>query len=166
VDLTALAHELASQLPALERRAPVRWLVEPGLEAHCSEPLVRVVLANLLGNAAKFTREAATPQVVLARTSDDSGTPVFVVEDNGAGFDLQQAQRLFQPFQRLHPHDQRFPGSGIGLSIVRRIVERHGGWVRASGVPGVGARFEFTLQPPAAAGEPGETTDDAALPAA
>jgi PAS domain S-box-containing protein len=166
VNLTALAHELASQLPALERRAPVRWLVEPGLEAHCSEPLVRVVLANLLGNAAKFTREVATPHVVLACTSDDGGTPVFVVEDNGAGFDAQQAQRLFQPFQRLHPHDQRFPGSGIGLSIVRRIVERHGGWVRASGVPGVGARFEFTLQPPLAAGEPGETTDDATLPAA
>jgi PAS domain S-box-containing protein len=165
VDLTAMAHELVEQLPAMERRAPVRWLVEPGLEAHCSAPLVRVVLANLLGNAAKFTRDVQAPRVVLACAADDGGAAVFVVEDNGAGFDAGQAERLFQPFQRLHP-DHRFPGSGIGLSIVRRIVERHGGWVRASGVPGAGARFEFTLEAAPAPREPGETTDDATLPAA
>ena len=99
-------------------------------------------------------------------TASVAGEQAYFVRDNGAGFNMAYVDRLFGPFQRLHPNDRRFPGSGIGLSIVRRIVERHGGWIRASGVPGVGARFEFTLAPARAAAEPGETTDDAALPAA
>jgi len=164
VDLSALALAMIRELPSIDRRAAVEWHVEPGLSAHCSAPLLRVVLANLLSNAAKFTRDVAAPCVALRRLDSEGGVPVFCVEDNGAGFDAGRAQRLFQPFVRLHTSDQ-YAGTGVGLSIVRRIVERHGGFIRAGATPGVGARFEFTLAP-AAAPNAGETTDDAALPPA
>jgi hypothetical protein len=151
VDLSALAASVIEELPWLERSAPVQWQVQPGLMAHCSAALARVVLSNLLGNAAKFTRDVAAPRVVFER--DASGDSAFVVRDNGAGFDVGQADGLFQPFVRLHRHDQ-FQGTGLGLSIVRRIVERHGGSIGASGQPGQGARFVFrfaAVRPSAAA---------------
>jgi hypothetical protein len=140
VDLSALAESVIAELPWLERAAPVAWRIEPGLVAHCSAPLARVVLTNLLGNAAKFTRDVPEPQVALSRDSGSEGA--FVVQDNGAGFDAAQADALFQPFVRLHRQEQ-FHGTGLGLSIVRRIVERHGGSIRAEGQPGRGARFVF-----------------------
>jgi hypothetical protein len=140
VDLSALAESVIAELPWLERSAPVTWRIEPGLVAHCSAPLARVVLTNLLGNAAKFTRDTPAPQVSLERDAGSEGA--FVVQDNGAGFDAGQADTLFQPFVRLHRQEQ-FHGTGLGLSIVRRIVERHGGNVRAHGEPGRGARFVF-----------------------
>jgi hypothetical protein len=165
VDLSAMAQGLVGELPALKRRASVQWHIAPALVAHCSAPLVRMVLMNLLGNAAKFTREEVEPTVALRRAdTTGAGTAVFVVEDNGAGFDAQRAQRLFQPFVRLHP-GERFPGTGVGLSIVRRVVERHGGWIRASAMPGAGARFEFTLAPSRAEPHAGESTDDEQPPA-
>jgi signal transduction histidine kinase len=140
-----------ADLPWLERRAPLQWVVEPGLAAHCSAALARVVLTNLLGNAAKFTRDVDAPRVELGRALDDeSGPGAFVVQDNGAGFDAARAATLFQPFVRLHRSEQ-FQGTGLGLSIVRRIVERHGGSVSASGEPGRGARFVFRFGPPRAA---------------
>lgn len=140
VDLSALAREVVRELPAIERRAPVQWEVADGLHAQCGAALMRVVLLNLLGNAAKFTRDMADPRVEFGW---DDG--VFYVQDNGAGFDAQRAATLFQPFVRLHRGEQ-FQGTGLGLSIVRRIVERHGGAVSASGNVGQGARFEFSLQ--------------------
>ena len=139
VDLSALAHEVIAELPAVKRRAPLHWDVAVDLSARCSHALMRVVLLNLLGNAAKFTRDEAEPSVEFGWADG-----VFFVQDNGAGFDAQRAATLFQPFVRLHRGEQ-FQGTGLGLSIVRRIVERHGGGVRASGQPGLGARFEFTL---------------------
>lgn len=158
VDLSALAHEVIAELPWLERAVPVEWQVQPGLQASCSAPLARVVLMNLLSNAAKFTRDVPLPLVRLA-AHPQPGT--FVVEDNGAGFDARRAARLFQPFQRLHPSRQ-FQGTGLGLSIVRRIVERHGGSVRAEAPAQGGARFYFNfggaLQGPDSAGE---STNDA-----
>src|SRR5262249_11095965 len=94
-----------------------------------------ILLENLLGNAWKFTTRTETPRVALA-SEQREGAPVFVVRDNGAGFDMQQAERLFHPFQRLHKQTE-FPGTGIGLATVRRIVERHGGRVaRPMPVPG------------------------------
>jgi len=158
VDLSAMAHVLIGELTPIERRAAIDWQVAPKLAAHCSEPLARVVLMNLLDNAAKFTRDAAAPQVVFGRDVDERGQHVFFVADNGAGFDPQRAAPLFQPFARLHAA-ARFPGTGVGLSIVRRIVERHGGWVRASATPGAGARFEFTLAARSLVDD-GESTDD------
>jgi PAS domain S-box-containing protein len=150
VDLSALAASVIAELPWLERASPVQWAVEPGLEAHCSAPLARVVLTNLLGNAAKFTRDAADPRVSFERGDDGA----FVVRDNGAGFDAGQADALFQPFVRLHRADQ-FQGTGLGLSIVRRIIERHGGSISATGSPQRGASFVFRFTParPAAAAD-------------
>jgi PAS domain S-box-containing protein len=149
VDLTALAESVIADLPWIERQAEVQWVVAPGLVAHCSAALARVVLMNLLGNAAKFTRDVPTPRVELGQVEDaDAGA--FFVQDNGAGFDAARAATLFQPFVRLHKSEQ-FQGTGLGLSIVRRIVERHGGSVSASSQPGQGARFLFRFGPPRAA---------------
>ena len=145
VDLSALAEAVIADLPWLERRAEVQWVVEPGLTAHCSAALARVVLTNLLGNAAKFTRDTAQPRIEFARQAEgEEGS--FYVQDNGAGFDAERATTLFQPFVRLHRSDQ-FQGTGLGLSIVRRIVERHGGSISASSQPGQGARFVFRFGP-------------------
>ena len=143
VDLSALARRALDELPWIERRAELRCEIEPGMTADCSAQLLRVALANLLGNAAKFTRDVAAPEVRIG-CRDEDGQAVFYVEDNGAGFDEDRAGRLFQPFVRLHAQEL-YQGTGLGLSIVRRIVERHGGSIRAAGAPGRGARFEFTL---------------------
>lgn len=163
VDLSVMAREVIAELPWLERAVPVEWQVQPGLQASCSAPLARVVLVNLLSNAAKFTRDVPLPLVRLAAHPEPG---VFVVEDNGAGFDPQRAAQLFQPFKRLHPARQ-FQGTGLGLSIVRRIVERHGGSVRAEAPAQGGARFYFSfgraLHAPDSAGE--STNDDTGLPA-
>jgi PAS domain S-box-containing protein len=144
VDLSALAESVIADLPWVERAAPVQWHVEPGLVAHCSAPLARVALTNLLGNAAKFTRDVAVPQVELGREPSQDGA--YFVQDNGAGFDAERADALFQPFVRLHRSDQ-FQGTGLGLSIVRRIVERHGGSISAHGASGRGARFVLRFSP-------------------
>jgi hypothetical protein len=162
VDLSALAEAAIADLPWLERRAEVQWVVEPGLAAHCSAALARVVLTNLLGNAAKFTRDTAQPRIEFARLAEgEDGS--FFVQDNGAGFDAERATTLFQPFVRLHRSDQ-FQGTGLGLSIVRRIVERHGGSISASGQPGLGARFVFRFGPLRAADQQKaqDSTHDAA----
>ncbi|MEF7616806.1 ATP-binding protein [Aquincola sp. MAHUQ-54] len=157
VDLSALARSVIGELPWIEREVPVEWQIEPGLQAHCSAPLARVVLVNLLGNAAKFTRDVPLP---LVRMTSHGEPGVFVVQDNGVGFDAKRAARLFHPFQRLHPSEQ-FQGTGLGLSIVRRIVERHGGSVRAEAVVQGGARFFFSLGPgPAGPPHAGESTND------
>ncbi len=104
--------------------------------------LLRQVFVNLLSNALKFTRDAATPRIELLaeRRNDDW---VVTLRDNGVGFDDRRATELFKPFSRLHDH--RFEGSGIGLTIVQRIIERHGGRIWADGRPGAGATFQFTL---------------------
>ncbi len=145
VDLSLLAQAVIADLPWLERAAPVEWIVEPGLTAHCSAALARVVLVNLLGNAAKFTRDVPSPRIQFA-SDRQAADGDFAVTDNGAGFDAERAATLFQPFVRLHRSDQ-FQGTGLGLSIVRRIVERHGGSVSARGEPGRGARISFRFGP-------------------
>jgi PAS domain S-box-containing protein len=161
VDISALAHEVIGQLPALERAAPLHWDIQPGLVAWASPAQLRIVLQNLLSNAAKFTRRTPRPKVSISGHRDDDGQLLLRIADNGAGFDADQAQRLFRPFQRLHRQDE-FHGTGIGLTIVQRIVQRHGGQISAMGQAGQGAVFEFTLgqresmrpDPAAAAGEP------------
>ena len=146
VDLSHLAEEVIASLPAIDRVAPVRWEIEPGLHGWASESQMRIVLANLLGNAAKFTRRTPDPVVVLCAVLGTDGQLVYQVRDNGAGFDTARASRLFQPFHRLHD-DSEFQGTGIGLTIVQRIIQRHGGAIRAIGDVGRGACFEFSLGP-------------------
>jgi light-regulated signal transduction histidine kinase (bacteriophytochrome) len=109
------------------------------------ERLVRQVLQNLLGNAMKFSRNALRPEIRLASAVLEDGRVEYCLRDNGCGFDMGYAARLFGTFQRLHSATQ-FEGNGIGLSTVKRIVERHGGAVRAEGRVGQGAAFFFTLQ--------------------
>jgi PAS domain S-box-containing protein len=159
VDLSHLAEEVIASLPAVERVSPVLWQIEPGLTAWASETQMRIVLANLLGNAAKFTRRTAEPVVSLGSVLGADGQLVFQVRDNGAGFDVARASGLFQPFHRLHGDDE-FQGTGIGLTIVQRIVQRHGGNIRAIGEVGQGACFEFSI----GQRDAGTTTMAGALP--
>lgn len=146
VDVSALARQAIEALPPIERRAAVDWRVQPAMHATASPAALQIVLANLLGNAAKFTRRSEAPQVEVRATTDADGRVRIAVADNGAGFDPALADTLFVPFKRLHSGDD-FHGTGVGLSIVQRIVERHGGSVAARGAPGQGAVFEFTLPP-------------------
>lgn len=151
VDLSVLARQVVAELPAIERESPVRWDIAPGLVVTGSAAALRIVLVNLLGNAAKFTRRTPDARVSLTAVADADGRLRVAVQDNGPGFAPEQAARLFTPFTRLHA-DDAFHGTGIGLSIVQRIVERHHGTVAAHGQPGRGARFEFTLAPAPEAG--------------
>ena len=143
VDLSEMARtvvlELLERVP--DRRVEVD--IEEALVVDGDRRLMRVVLDNLLGNAWKFTANVAQPRVQVSR--DRGGDePVYFVRDNGAGFDMAYADKLFQPFQRLHT-DGEFPGTGIGLATVHRIIDRHGGRVWAEGSVGRGATIYFTV---------------------
>lgn len=139
LDLSALVREVADDLGSKESGRSVEWKIAPGLRARADAGLTRVILENLLGNAWKFTSKAPAARIEVG--SSEAG---FFVRDNGAGFDPAFADRLFQPFQRLHT-DADFAGSGIGLATVARIVRRHGGRILAQGEEGKGATFTFTL---------------------
>jgi signal transduction histidine kinase len=138
LDLSALVHEVLAQWPQL------RASVQPDMAVQADPAALKIVLANLLGNAAKFTRDCAEPCVRISLHDAGAGRVGVRVEDNGVGFDPARAAELFRPFSRLHSREN-YAGSGIGLSIVQRIVERHGGSVAATSLPGQGACFEFTL---------------------
>jgi signal transduction histidine kinase/DNA-binding NarL/FixJ family response regulator len=144
VDLAELAREVVNELapPATER--PVDFIVPRALPATGDAALLRIVLQNLLGNAWKFTANVAAPKVELGVEQRPDGEQSYFVRDNGAGFNEEDAHRLFGVFQRLHKPGE-FPGTGIGLATVQRIVEKHGGRVRAEGKAGEGATFYFTL---------------------
>lgn len=142
VDLSRLAAEIGEELRAEEPQREVEMLIQPGLAATGDATLLRNVVSNLLGNAWKFTRERENPRIEFGRF-DDTGE--YFVRDNGAGFDQAYVDKLFRPFQRLHTQDA-YAGHGIGLATVKRIVERHGGAIRAEGVEGQGALFRFTLR--------------------
>ncbi len=143
VNLTQLAQYVVEDL---RRHAPERVAdveIEPGLTAQGDPTLLRLVLENLLGNAWKYTGRCTRARIVL-RAVLQGGQRTFEVEDNGAGFDMRSAERLFGLFQRLHSAND-FPGHGVGLASVRRIVQRHGGSIWAEAEPGRGAVFYFTL---------------------
>lgn len=142
VDLSAVARSVISQLTAAEPHRAVEAEVAEGLRATADARLARTVLENLIGNAWKFTGRSPSPRIAIG--SSDGET--FFVRDNGAGFDVASAAKLFSPFERLHSADQ-FPGTGIGLATVQRIVHRHGGRIWAEAQVGAGATFFFTLAP-------------------
>ncbi len=147
VDLSALGEQLLGELAREEPGRQVQWEVQAGLQAQADPRMVEAVLRNLLGNAWKYTARTDSARIRLCAAEID-GAPGFAVEDNGAGFDMAHAARLFRPFQRLHRQDE-FAGLGIGLATAQRIVTRHGGTIRAQAAPMRGARFEFTLAPQA-----------------
>jgi signal transduction histidine kinase len=144
VDLTALAHDMLARLAAESDRA-VTVEIEDELEAWIDPQLARTLLANLLGNAWKFTTGTAGARITFASRLNEGGI-AFCVIDNGAGFDMAHAQKLFRPFQRLHTVAE-FEGTGIGLATAQRIVQRHGGRITAEAEVGHGATFCFTLPP-------------------
>lgn len=144
VDLSALATALLAEFQQSEPEHKVDWLVEPGLVAKGDAQLLRIALLNLLGNAWKFTGKTAQARIEFGALHNAEGVWEFFVRDNGAGFDMAYADKLFGAFQRLHS-EREFSGTGIGLATVQRIVRRHGGQVRGEGALGQGATFYFTL---------------------
>jgi len=144
VDLSALAKEVSSELRSAEPARQVEWVIAPGVEAKGDEGLLKAVLGNLFGNAWKYTSRRAVAHIEFGVTQSLGGRPEYFVRDNGVGFDMSYVDKLFGAFQRLHS-PQEFPGTGIGLATVARIIHRHGGDVRAEGEVGAGACFYFTL---------------------
>jgi DNA-binding response OmpR family regulator len=146
VDLSRLGREVVEELRQSNGARDVECVIPDRLTAAGDPTLLRLVLQNLLGNAWKFTRQRGRARIELG-VAEESGESVYFVKDNGAGFDMAHADGLFSPFQRLHPATD-FPGIGIGLATVQRIVDRHGGRVWADGAPGQGATMYFTLGRP------------------
>lgn len=152
VNLAALVRSVFDDLRHEQPQRHVTLHLGSLSEAMADASLLRQLFVNLLSNAFKFTRHS--PQAVIEVGSELQGDErVFFVRDNGAGFDMARAEQLFHAFQRLHRADE-FEGSGVGLSIVQRIVQRHGGRIWAQAAPGQGASFFFTLGAPAPAGTP------------
>jgi PAS domain S-box-containing protein len=150
VDLSAMAHELVADL---RRSAPERAIavsIEPGINCVADRELIRVVLQNLLANAWKYTSRVEHPRIEVA-TATTGGRTVLLVRDNGAGFDMKEAHRLFAPFQRLHSASE-FSGTGLGLASAHRVLERHACAIWAESEPGKGATF-FVELPPAGTNE-------------
>jgi light-regulated signal transduction histidine kinase (bacteriophytochrome) len=143
VDLSAVAQAIARELQRQEPTRQVELVIAAGLSASGDARLLRVALENLLSNAWKFT--ARQPQARIEFAAQTDGTTVFFGRDNGAGFDMAQADKLFGAFQRLH-HASEFQGTGIGLATVQRIIHQHGGRVWAEGEVNQGATFYFTLK--------------------
>jgi signal transduction histidine kinase len=142
VDLSQLAGFVADDLRRQSPERDVRLEVEPGMQVHGDPTLLRVVIENLLGNAWKYTGKTSAATISFGRHAKDADA--FSIADNGAGFDMRFADRLFGVFQRLHSAND-FPGTGVGLASVRRIVRRHGGEIWGEAEVGRGARFHFTL---------------------
>ncbi len=143
VDLSALAESIAQELRNGQPGRQVEFVIADGLWADGDAWLLRVVLENLLGNAWKFTGKRPRARIEFG-ASGQEGTAAYFVRDNGAGFDMAYADKLFGPFQRLHRTDE-FEGNGIGLATIQRIIHRHGGRVWAEGMPERGATFYFVL---------------------
>jgi len=145
VDLTALARSVVDDLRAREPLRQVEFESNGALTATCDERLVRIALTNLLSNSWKFTRRREPAHISFSGDTR-GGEAVFCVKDDGVGFDMRYADKLFGAFQRLHKTSE-FEGSGIGLATVQRIVHRHGGRVWAESEVDKGTTFYFTLPP-------------------
>jgi light-regulated signal transduction histidine kinase (bacteriophytochrome) len=144
VDLGQIARVVVEDLRKTNPDRQVEVVIGDGLTATGDPRLLRIALENLLGNAWKFTQARVPARIELGLGVSDEGKPFYFVKDNGAGFDMSYAGKLFGAFQRLH-RESEFEGTGIGLATVSRIVERHGGRIWAEGVPDRGAAFFFTL---------------------
>lgn len=143
LDFSQLVQSVVNEITAANPDRNVPVAVAPGMRAYADPRLLRIVVANLLENSWKFTARRQRPAVEVG-PCQNTARPTYYVRDNGAGFDPAYASKLFGAFQRLHP-DRDFPGTGIGLAIVQRVVARHGGAVWADSHPDQGATFYFTL---------------------
>jgi light-regulated signal transduction histidine kinase (bacteriophytochrome) len=143
VDLTAMIAQIFAGLQRLEPNRLVEIVIAPGLHVDGDERLLRIALENLLNNAWKFTSKRPEARIEVGSEMQD-GQLVFFVRDNGAGFDMEYSNKLFGAFQRLHSSSE-FPGHGIGLATVQRIINRHGGNIWARAAIDQGATFYFTI---------------------
>jgi signal transduction histidine kinase len=149
VDLTAIAQTIVERLQETRRERQIEFVIQPGAIAQGDPQLLEVVLTNLLDNACKFASKGERPRVEFGSREeppapDAPPSTIFFVHDNGVGFDMKYAQKLFGAFQRMHKASE-YPGTGIGLATVQRIVHRHGGRVWAESKVNGGATFFFTL---------------------
>lgn len=145
VDLSNIAETVAGVLKQAHPEREVRVIIEPNLKGYGDSNLLFILFENLLGNAFKFTAKHPDAVVEVGKTVDkETARTVFYVRDNGAGFDMEYVDKLFRAFQRLHTVHE-FPGNGIGLATVQRIINRHGGQIWAQGEVGKGATFFFSL---------------------
>jgi len=147
VDLSATVKDAAQRLQEMEPKRNVDWRIQPGVVADGDARLLQVAIDNLISNAWKFTSKQPAAVIEFGVTSLDNDHSAFMVRDNGAGFDMAHAGKLFGAFQRLHGITE-FPGTGVGLATVHRIVRRHGGRIWADSAVGAGATFYFTLEAP------------------
>ena len=146
VELHALAQEAIRDLEMATRGRNIGWTIAPLPTVTGDRAMLKQALANLLGNAVKYTRPRDPAQIEMGCAGEEDGRAILFVRDNGVGFDMQYADKLFGVFQRLHRADE-FEGTGIGLASVRRIIARHGGRIWAEGKTGEGATFYFTMKP-------------------
>jgi PAS domain S-box-containing protein len=144
LDLTAMATTILDDLRARDPERVAEMHVEPGMTAVADPGLLRAVLENLLGNAWKFSGKMAAARIAVGVTRTAESDTTYFIQDNGAGFDMEFADQLFAPFQRLHRATE-FEGTGVGLATVQRVIHRHGGRIWAESSPGKGAKFFFTL---------------------
>jgi len=144
VNLSEMVREIAESLDQQQPERAVQWVIEDGLMVHADKALLQIAMQNLLENACKFAGKTDKP-VIRVGVAERNGVKEHFVADNGVGFDMAYADRLFGAFQRLH-HESEFSGTGIGLAIVQRIIRRHGGAIRAEAKPGQGAAFFFHLK--------------------
>jgi light-regulated signal transduction histidine kinase (bacteriophytochrome) len=142
VDLTSLAHIIATELQQSDPGRHVEFIIPDGILASGDAAMLRIVMENLIGNAWKFTGPVDFARIELGVTYPAGKQAEYFVRDNGGGFDMRYADRLFGAFQRLHLAEE-FPGTGIGLATVQRIIHRHGGHIRAESSVGQGATFYF-----------------------
>ncbi len=144
VNLTAMANAILEELANSDPKRQVEVCVAEGLVAPADRALLHAAFENLLNNAWKYTARKAGARIEVGRQGVEDSRQIFYVKDNGAGFDMAHAGKLFAPFQRLHVSHE-FPGTGIGLATVRRIIHRHGGRIWVDAKPDEGATFYFTL---------------------
>lgn len=144
VDLSRIAVELAAELHLAEPDRRVCFRIAPQLRVQGDPQLLPLAMENLIRNAWKYTAHVPEPVIELGSFVSADGETVFFLKDNGAGFDSARTEQLFKPFQRLHP-SQEFPGTGLGLATVQRIIRRHNGRIWGEGNPGCGATFYFTV---------------------
>jgi light-regulated signal transduction histidine kinase (bacteriophytochrome) len=143
VNLSDVARGIVADFKQKDSARKVAVEIADGLSAIADRRLVTMVLVNLLGNAWKYTAKTSRPQITFGRDNEDQES-AFYVRDNGVGFDMAYADKLFAPFQRLHSESE-FEGAGMGLAAAQRGISRHGGRVWAEAAVGAGATFHFTL---------------------
>ncbi len=146
VDLSQLARDISEKLKSSDRTREIDWVIAENVIAEGDHGLLRAAMENLLSNAWKYTSRTPQARIEFGMETQPDGTPAYYVRDNGVGFDMKQSHRLFGAFQRLHSESD-FPGNGVGLATVQRIIHKHGGRIWAESTPGQGAVFRFTLPP-------------------